>query len=92
MKHRGIADAFREARKRIKSRQNTYICFALSDTGHPYAVSASRIVQTRMSGHFTLEGWLLGNGHIPNKHMARKHMREYRLRWLDELITEFEEI
>lgn len=92
-----IAEAFRDAQKRIQSRHNTYICFALRDCCAKAKKEATGVVRSKMNVNdetFSLEGWLLK--HSIAKHSwiygteeAREQMRLYRLRWLDALIEEF---
>jgi len=86
-----IAGAFRAARARIKRRKNNFICIALLDSGHPLRSSAINIVQTRMAGAFTLSKWLVVHKVAPRiDDLDDALMREYRLRWLDALIQEFD--
>lgn len=87
--NRQIADAFRAARKRIALGKNRYICIALDDSCHLARRAAQRIVMRRLRGDSTVSQWLYGRGFITCQRMDRE-LCEYRLRWLDALIEEFD--
>lgn len=85
-----IANAFKEAKKRISSGENFFICTALRDSraGH----RARKIIRQRM-GYVegdTLECWLSKHHWDWYLILHAKKMRAYRLAWLDILIQEFE--
>ncbi len=73
--NKGIAKAFKEARKYIASGQCKYICIALDQVYYDYKIetywrdSAKRVIQARLAdgtygsgtGTDSLEGWLARN-------------------------------
>lgn len=96
---RAIAAAFRQARLFIEGGVRFFICHALDlvASGNPQgAVLAKYIVHSRMqppkgpSSGYSLENWLVDNGHATYRQLSRVAMREYRVRWLTALIEEFE--
>jgi hypothetical protein len=52
------------------------------------------VIKSRMDGEYTLEGWLVGRGCIPeaflNDHNILDRIQAHRHAWLDLLIAEFE--
>ena len=93
---RALAEAFKEARKRIESRRCHYICYALKGALDERKIdcwaaqSAGNLILDRLSPYNTVEGWLMGSAGVPVRFAQNAELsREYRLRWLDSLIEEF---
>jgi hypothetical protein len=88
IKNRAISTAFKKAKKHLID--CTFICVALNhycDLDYP----CESIVKERMEGYYTLETWLESRGIIIlARSNYREEMLEYRHRWLDELIKEFD--
>lgn len=84
-----IANAFRRAKVRMIDRRETYICHALYKAGRGAEVARIE-VNWRLGGHPTVRSWLLGNGISSESEMTFDALMEYRLRWLDAIIEEFD--
>jgi hypothetical protein len=77
-----------------------YICYAIADSIEaPMAdkVRAAKIVQGRLCGARTVEDWLEDRSLVPLYYYATKdrveifdQIQQYRHRWVDSLILEFE--
>jgi len=59
------------------------------------AERSRNIIETRIEGAFSVEGWLLRNGHITEFEFRnytpehKKKLQDYRHAWLESLETEF---
>jgi len=84
-----IANAFRAARKRIESKNNYHICIALEDSRHFARREAKRIIERRLGRYVSVTHWIDSKGLITET-TSSSDMRDYRLRWLDALIQEFD--
>lgn len=83
-----IANAFRVARKRLLDGRNPFICIALYGAGAG-ADEARYVIENRMQSDgrtHALEDWLKGRG----IDVDIDEMLDYRIRWLDALIEEFD--
>ena len=84
----GIAEEFRAARKLIQDGDERFICWALRQ--RKPECGGRQVIQSRLGRYEVLSDWVwqevLGGGEYP----TTTDMRDYRLRWLDALIAEFE--
>ena len=97
MKH---SELLKQAKKAIKSRKHRYICVALQAiTGYKYqkpvieenqrkALEIVEYIESLLGQSYTVESWLFDNHKIMIH--KEKHYRDYRLRWLDKLIEDYE--
>jgi len=96
-----IAAAFKEAKKilavdgeqtRARDQDGAfvwqgYICHALEHSRHPGFAAARAVILERISPWSSLETWVMTN---VVEDFTLGDMQAYRHRWLDALITEFE--
>jgi hypothetical protein len=96
-----IAAAFKEAKKilavdgeqaRARDQDGAfvwqeYICHALENSHHPGFAAAQAVILARISPWSSLETWVITN---VVEDPSSNDMQAYRHRWLDTLITEFE--
>lgn len=97
-----IAQAFKEAKEYLQQRGRGFICITLSGIKH--GAEATKVIEERLGGHSTLEGWVVAN--LPRKEWAGvlknsdagvyrrgefgyDQMNLFRIRWLDSLVQEF---
>lgn len=94
MKH---SEILAEARKKIASKKVIHVCIALRQDKWKEPEKVVELID-RISdsmGDWAGSGvglWLHQHVGIPAKQITDKRMREYRLRWLDQLIAEYKEI
>lgn len=91
-----IAQAFRDAVPLIKSGRISWICWAVQESAGvtslkraAAAEAAVQIIQQRLRGNGTVEGWLMGHADVDMDDLTKENCREYRLRWVQSLIQEF---
>ena len=97
-----IAQAFKEAKEHLQQHGRGFICITLSCINH--GAEATKVIEERLGGHSTLEGWVVAN--LPQKEWAGvlknsnagvyregkfgdDQMNLFRIRWLDSLVQEF---
>lgn len=82
-------DSFRQGKEK-------FICCAISGAAEEGRIPrrdserVQDIVEKRLSGHTTLEGWLASKGIIPVTDQDRTRIQQHRHAWLDMMIAEFE--
>lgn len=102
----GMAEALRQAKRylltgnkahRRWSGKTPYICFALSDAASAgdaswvHADFAKRVINRRLGRFPTVAHWLFARGVIDAVSPFTRDLQDYRHRWVDALIAEFEE-
>jgi hypothetical protein len=92
IKNREISSAFKKAKKQLDT--YTFICNSIEQQGFdtPIVGVCKSIIKVRMGYAPTLECWLSSRHGICIFDFPKyeKEMLEYRHRWLDELIKEFD--
>lgn len=97
MRKQSDADVLRMVRVRIAQKQSVYICIALEYFVHTSRKQKKRLLKWISSmldvGEGSIENYLRRNGiTLPRSYLAlERHLRLYRLRWLDHLIAICEE-
>ena len=51
-------------------------------------IALCNMIDKRINGAFSVKQWLISQG-VPQVDLTPSALREYRLRWLDQLISEF---
>lgn len=84
----------KRAKQRIESGRNTFVCYALEAEEH----NLKHYIRDLLVGHHTVGSWLESNPSIcaqinsmPFKCYCEE-LRKYRLRWIDHMISEIEEV
>ena len=102
--NQNLAKTFRAARKLIEAGDgeggNRFICTAITKASFSVEISyddadrAMAVIHDRLDGKFTIEEWVyvnvLGGNRVQFNSLNSEVFKEYRLRWLDALIAEFE--
>jgi hypothetical protein len=98
MKH---SEIIRKAKNRLsKTRSSGYgswVCFALLEVSNTYkdlkrAEDIQELIRQRIQGYGTVKEWLFEKHKIPVFNFSDKQIQEYRLRWMDSLISEYERV
>ncbi len=85
------------ARERIELGFDTSVCPAISSSvqnPHDYEIAARlrNIIKIRL-GHLTyVDSWLIQKAGIPTFMLSQRNMRIYRMRWIDSMIAELENV
>jgi len=85
-----------KAQQRIKSKQDDYICVALSESFGAKATTELREeILRRIYPHCSAASWLIAQiGVEPENYtwteVHKDELRKWRIRWLDQMIGEYE--
>lgn len=90
---RGVAAAFGACKKYLWDGRSSgcltpYICWALADSEHRYALVAQDVIEKRLMGHPTVSSWLRSVG-VPPEDLTGKRLQAHRHAWVNKLIEEF---
>ena len=87
-------EQLKEAKQRIESGRNAFVCYALG-TGES---NLKHYIRDLLVGYITVAGWLMSDpiigaqlNSMPPK-LYLEETRKYRLRWIDHMISEIEEV
>lgn len=87
-------EQLKKARQRIKSGEQKFVCYALGAAES----NLKHYIRDLLVGYDSVGGWLTSypiigaqiNSMPPKRY--HKEMRKYRLRWIDHMISEIEEV
>jgi hypothetical protein len=98
MKH---SEIIRKAKSKLSKTNATgtgsWVCWAILDVCEKYpdlkkAEDIAELIRQRLKGCGTIKQWLFEKKGIPVFSFSDKQIQEYRLRWMDSLITEYERV
>lgn len=96
-KDKGIAiEILQQAKCRIKNYQDDWVCYAIvnsSSGGHNIADRLVNLIDDRLDGHALVSCWLAAQPGVKRADTnCDETMRLYRMRWIDSMIKEVEEV